>query len=519
MENLNLFYQDIGPSSSAGRHLTQEESAKEELAIRISQRYALLEEERHVIKTITYNDKYKKILDEIWKDKVELDGKNVKENEEEVKRIKGKALKEKDDPGAFIFPIRLEDMKNIDRGITMINHTQAEAMEKLSNVLCQVGVTTIIAKFLILNIPIDCDAPIVTMGTNDDETGSSRSKRSRLETVEEVLLPQVHHEFLLWEGCSRDAKSRYNTRLAQLLPRHIYSPCIVNWDVLNRMGYDGEIDDMLRIRFDEVCADDELQTKKIIKFRLGGRPHRGLRNDENFNAQDYWLSISREDNLSFSRNHTSYKNPSLEVIHKMITYGLCQRTTGYDKVQKNDLWLLSMFDARHQNGYANVSWVIARWMKRKGVGTQKESQICCGQFISKLARKCRMLTEDVVRSLSVLIYCRDLDTITLRDLIDSDGKLIPEDPQPGVPRVSILRPLRASMQDLYDRIGHMEIRQDAIKRMEYRQSYHWDRYHGVFEHMAGVYNVPLQGAYNPPGYAQPQYDQYYQQYPPPPPQQ
>ncbi|GKG21779.1 hypothetical protein Tco_0384374, partial [Tanacetum coccineum] len=26
------------------------------------------------------------------------------------------------------------------------------------------------------------------------------------------------------------------------------------------------------------------------------------------------------------------------------------------------------------------------------------------------------------------------------------------------------------------------------------------------------------GTYNPPGYAQPQYNQYYQQYPPPPPQ-
>ncbi|GKF45882.1 hypothetical protein Tco_0135684, partial [Tanacetum coccineum] len=111
---------------------------------------------------------------------------------------------------------------------------------------------------------------------------------------EEVLLPQVHHEFLLWEGCSRDAKSRYNTKLAQLLPRHIYSPCVVNWDVLNRMGCDGEIDDMLRIRlreagsdeemftlvawirafninepiystyeFDKVCVDDELQLKKM----------------------------------------------------------------------------------------------------------------------------------------------------------------------------------------------------------------------------------------------------------------
>ncbi|GJX02606.1 hypothetical protein Tco_0186519 [Tanacetum coccineum] len=300
--------------------------------------------------------------------------------------------------------------------------------------------------------------------------------------------------------------------------------------------------------FDEVYVGDELQTKKIIKFRLGGRAHSltllefarrlglyqaaeldeegfnvyfemGLRSDDNFNAQDYWLSISQEENLSLSRSHTStIRRLILRVVHKMITYGLCQRTTGYDKIQKNDLWLLSMFDARHQNGYANVAWVIAKWMKRKGAGTQKESQVCCCQFISKLARKCRVLTEDVVRSLSALIYCRDLDTTTLKDLIDYEGKLIPEDPQPGVTRVGIPRPPRASMQDLYDRMGRMEIRQDAIKRMKYRQSYHWDRYQGVFEHMAEVYSILMQGAYNSPGYTQPQYDQYYQQYPPPSPQ-
>ncbi|GJX61758.1 hypothetical protein Tco_0294658 [Tanacetum coccineum] len=190
--------------------------------------------------------------------------------------------------------------------------------------------------------------------------------------------------------------------------------------------------------FDEVCADDELQSKKIIKFRLG-----------------YWSSISREENLGLSRSHTSIiRSPILRVIHKMITYSLCQRTT--------------------------------RWMKRKGAGTKKESQICYGQFISKIARKSRVLTDDVIRSLSALIYCRDLDTTTLKDLIESKGRLILEDPQSGVPRV------------------------EAIERMEYRQSYHWDKYQGVFKHIARFYSVPLQGAYSPPGYGQPQYDQYYQ---------
>ncbi|GKF62970.1 hypothetical protein Tco_0183024, partial [Tanacetum coccineum] len=72
MENLNLFYQDIGPSSSTERHLTQEEAAKEALTLRISQRIALLEEVRPVLETMAYNDKYKKVLDEIWKDRVEF---------------------------------------------------------------------------------------------------------------------------------------------------------------------------------------------------------------------------------------------------------------------------------------------------------------------------------------------------------------------------------------------------------------------------------------------------------------
>ncbi|GJS58031.1 hypothetical protein Tco_0652815 [Tanacetum coccineum] len=297
-------------------------------------------------------------------------------------------------------------------------------------------------------------------------------------------------------------------------------------DITEIMGNDGEIDDMLRIRlreaesnkeiftsmawirafninkpiyaelcqefyytyeFDEVCADDELQTKKIIKFRLGRCAHSltllefahrlglyhadeleedgfnvyfegGLRSDEHFNAQDYWLSISREDNLGLSWSHTStIKKPILRVDPQTSLHGLCVR----------------------------------------------------GRILG-IARKYRVLTEDVVRSLSAPIYCRDLDTTPLRDLIDYEGRLIPEDPQPGVSRVGIPRTPRSSMQDLYDKMGRMEIRQEAIERMEYRQSYHWDRYQGVFEHMVGVYDVPLQGAYNPPGYAQPQYEQYYQ---------
>ncbi|GJW94033.1 hypothetical protein Tco_0173705 [Tanacetum coccineum] len=81
--------------------------------------------------------------------KVELDGKIMKEEEEAVKRIKGEALKEKDDPRAFIFPIRLEGDVN------------KNALADTGSDMNTMRVTTLIAKFLILDIPIDRDAPIV----------------------------------------------------------------------------------------------------------------------------------------------------------------------------------------------------------------------------------------------------------------------------------------------------------------------------------------------------------------------
>ncbi|GKB91217.1 hypothetical protein Tco_0963489 [Tanacetum coccineum] len=121
---------------------------------------------------------------------MKLDGDMKKEEEEAIIRIKGEALIEKEDLRAFMIPIRLEgkiklnaladtgsdinvmpyrvykelgreEVTDVKRGITMLNHSKAEPMGLLKDVLCQVGVTTIIAKFLILDISIDRDTPIL----------------------------------------------------------------------------------------------------------------------------------------------------------------------------------------------------------------------------------------------------------------------------------------------------------------------------------------------------------------------
>ncbi|GKB90045.1 hypothetical protein Tco_0962317 [Tanacetum coccineum] len=57
---------------------------------------------------MTYSDKYKKILDGVVMDKIKLHGEIKKEEEEAIKQVKGEALKEKEDPEAFVIPIQIE---------------------------------------------------------------------------------------------------------------------------------------------------------------------------------------------------------------------------------------------------------------------------------------------------------------------------------------------------------------------------------------------------------------------------
>nr|GEV93280.1 hypothetical protein [Tanacetum cinerariifolium] len=295
IENLNLFYQYIVLSSSTGGTFNSRGSKERGIG----------------------SEDQPKVF---YKYKVELDRKTMKEEKDTVKRIKGKALKENDDPGAFIFPIRLEgkvnenalaytgsdintmpyqiykmlgreEMKKIDKGIIMINNTQAEAE------------------------------------SDSDDEEEYVTKRNRL------------HE----AGLDEDIF----TYVAWIIAFNINEPIYVELFHEFYSTYE----------FNEVCAGDELQSKKIKRFRLGGRAH------------------------------------NLTLLEFAQRFGLYQVTE----------------------------------LQEEGFNVYFEG-------------------EDVARSLSALIYCRDLDTTTLRDLIDFDGKLIPEDPQLGVPRVGNPRPLRASME-------------------------------------------------------------------------
>nr|GEV10181.1 hypothetical protein [Tanacetum cinerariifolium] len=382
---INLEENDVEPGVVFGRSFLRLTKAITDFGTETVTIYPELDPFLEEIETMAYSDKYKEILDGICLDKMKLDGMN-KDEEEAIIKIKGETLIEKDDPGAFVILIQLEGKIKLNALVDTGSYINVmpyciykelgrECKERDHDVEPLEGRTYGASEKC--SMPDGCNnhhSKISylghTTGENDDEARSSRTKCFRqYKIVKEVLLPQVHHEFLEWEGCNRDAKSRLG---------------LYHAEELDEEGFD--------VYFQGV-----------------------LRSDEHFNAQEYWLSISREENLSLSRSHAStIKNPILRVLHKMITYGLCQRTRG----------------------------------------------------------KARVLSDEVLRSLSAMIYCRDMDITTLRELIDSEGRLIPEAPQPYVPKVAIPRAQRASMQDLYERLDSIEIRQGAIERMAYRKSYY-----------------------------------------------
>nr|GEU85708.1 survival protein SurE-like phosphatase/nucleotidase [Tanacetum cinerariifolium] len=102
-----------------------------------------------------------------------------------------------------------------------------------------------------------------SIGTHDDEADSSFSRPKRAliaNNVEEALMGRVLHEFLLWGNCNMTLTNKYNTNLAGNLLKQIYSPFIVDWNVLNTFGCDNAIKNMLKVRVNEIGCDEVLIT-------------------------------------------------------------------------------------------------------------------------------------------------------------------------------------------------------------------------------------------------------------------
>ncbi|GJQ99769.1 hypothetical protein Tco_0522754 [Tanacetum coccineum] len=279
-------------------------------------------------------------------------------------QMKGEALIEKEDPRAFMISVRLEGKINL-------------------NALADTGSDINVMPYRVYK-ELAQKSLYTTESDSDDEK----------ELWEHMTMKLNPH----------DPNAPDNTRrLAQLVLRLIYSPCVMEWNVLNQMSCGEAIDEMLTIKLFKAGTNEDIFTSKA------------------------WTNAFNNDEPIYS-----------ELCHEFYSTYVFDEVCAADELRTKKIIKFRFC------GHA-FSWTLLEFAKRA-----------------------------------------------------------------SIPRVAIPKPPRVSMQDLYERMGSMEIRQGAIERMSYRQSYPWDRYAEVFEHMARVYSVPLKEAYNPPGYDQQQYDQYYQ---------
>ncbi|GJU07229.1 hypothetical protein Tco_1123659 [Tanacetum coccineum] len=425
--NYNMTYSDEGPSLTIRKPLTQEEMTHEALEKDIYERILLkLDEEIEIDE--------EEAAEEVIREEKDSDD----EEEYNVKRDKnGKPLY----GPSFAKYLNCNDP--MDRAL---------ALQETLNPFRKIYVRIVV--------------PYGNAYDQGYQIKATNRELSKFYKLSDIMSPDPQEKIISKPGTSnRAAKSKYNTNLARLLPKQIYSLVIVDWEVLNNMGCAEEIEEMLEIKVDEMgvkeeiftsktITDEELMSRKVIKFRLGGCSHR-------LTILEFacCLGLYSSDEIQDDGFETYFLKGLRNDDHSMLTsIGQIEvRMIGYDKVQRNELWLMSMFEAKNQNGYENLAWLIARWLKRKGVGSQRESVICYRRFITKIAKRVNLLTDEVLNGLSAPIYCRSLDTTTLRKLINSNKRLIVKEPVPGDSRVVIPRPSRHSISDLYDRIGRMEI--------------------------------------------------------------
>ncbi|GJW42722.1 reverse transcriptase domain-containing protein [Tanacetum coccineum] len=150
-----MTYDGEGPSLTVNRPKTQEELTRDELKEDLYEIIMLLNEKRLIIETLKYCDKHKMFLDSVLLDKLKLDGK-----------LDFHALV---DTGSNrnMMPYRIYELLDREKvktrivKVRMLDHSNAETMGRLLNVLCQVGVTTVLANFMLLDVSVDRDVPII----------------------------------------------------------------------------------------------------------------------------------------------------------------------------------------------------------------------------------------------------------------------------------------------------------------------------------------------------------------------
>ncbi|PWA58864.1 26S proteasome non-ATPase regulatory subunit 4 [Artemisia annua] len=109
------------------------------------------------------------------------------------------------------------------------------------------------------------------MGTHDHTSGLSISRRTRgAEKSNELTITKEVQPHLSWPGASKIQKAHHNENLKEIGGRVIHVPRTVDWGVMERLGCQEILDDMLLTRLDiMICLDNSwwMESKESPMFK------------------------------------------------------------------------------------------------------------------------------------------------------------------------------------------------------------------------------------------------------------
>ncbi|GJS74191.1 reverse transcriptase domain-containing protein [Tanacetum coccineum] len=306
----------------------------------------------------------------------------------------------------------------------MANNTQAKVMGEVRKVRIQIGYQAYLADFLVLDIPVDKELPLL-LGCPFLRTCGA-------------MIDMGHGTMTIDVG----------------VIKHTYYPQPRTKGYLENFESDESEDWMSCF---EVYRN-EIMREKCIWFRLYGKEHvftllefavliglysesdvqhrlfkthflRLTTNDEGFNHEAYWSRI--EQPRTEKKKLADIRYPLLHIMHKILVGSFMHRSGSRDKVQKPDLWLLSLLDEGHNK---NMAWILAEYLSKRASGIKKSSEIYGGHFVTKIVRKLGFYNQRELAKCSKPIKSESWDNRMFRKAFNRRAKkLSPITPLEGYP--------------------------------------------------------------------------------------
>ncbi|GKC27685.1 hypothetical protein Tco_1034979 [Tanacetum coccineum] len=127
---------------------------------------------------------------------------------------------------------------------------------------------------------------------------------------------------------------------------------------------------------------------------------------------DYLRDISIDgDFLGRPPSYTLIKDLVLRLCHRLMAYSIAGRSQVPKKVTVTDLFYLRGLDV----GLLNIPYLLARSLRRFVAGRKSGAHISGGQFVARLAEHFGLLTDEILRGLTVIAF--ELQMIDMARLV------------------------------------------------------------------------------------------------------